>query len=135
MAGFRKCGIHPLDPQPVLNRLPRTVDEISAETERANSSVSEEFLNHPRQLRHGEEGSARRAKRKLVDVIPGRSIGATEDEEEASAAAKSIPVEDEGEDPAAAENITLETDSESERDVSESDTEADERNIFETLNS
>jgi len=51
----------------------QTTWEVS---DQVNTSVSVVFLNHLRLLRHGEEGPAKRAKRRRVDFIPGRSIGA-----------------------------------------------------------
>ncbi|KAK3765045.1 hypothetical protein RRG08_023563 [Elysia crispata] len=116
LSGFRKCGIHPLDPNPVLNRLPKSHQEMAAENDRANNSVSEVFLNQLSQMRNGEEGATKRAKRRRVDVVPGRSVGAPDDEEEQPAdAAEAAP--------------------EASADVSdsESETEVEERNLFETF--
>ena len=79
LAGFRKCGIHPLDRQPVLNRLPRSADEANP-----NDSVSDVFLNHLKELRNdGEQGKGKkRGKRTRVDVVPGRSVCGSHSEEE-----------------------------------------------------
>ncbi|GFO09152.1 tigger transposable element-derived protein 2 [Plakobranchus ocellatus] len=91
-AGFRKCGIYPLDKVPVLDRLPRESNEA------ANNSVSEVFTEHLRQLRHGDDGAPRKMRRKRLDVVPGRSIAASHDEAhgEESSASRAEPEAEEG---------------------------------------
>ena len=79
--------------------------------------MSEVILNQLSQMRNGEEGATKRAKRRRVDVVPGRSVGAPNDEEEQQAdAAEAAP--------------------EASPDVSdsESETEVEERNLFDTFN-
>ena len=94
ISGFRKCGIYPLDKTPVLNRLPQDPTLVAA----ANSSVSEVFTQHLRELRSGDTtgtASARRVRRKRVDVVPGRSISTLEQERPSSSLTSSEPEEPE----------------------------------------
>lgn len=82
-AGFRKCGLHPLDKTPILKRLPQ------ASNESLSNSVSEVFTEHLRQLRHGDnEAPPRKMRRKRLDVVPGRSIGISSNEEPSGSAAE-----------------------------------------------
>ena len=77
-AGFRKCGIHPIDRTAVLNRLPSTSvlnqDEV-------NTSVSEVFIAHLQNLRQGDENRPAKRRRKRLDVVPGRSVGEFDNDE------------------------------------------------------
>ncbi|KAK7449346.1 hypothetical protein BaRGS_00040031 [Batillaria attramentaria] len=53
-SGFRKTGIYPFDPEPVLRRLPGQTDEHeNAAT--INSSVSEVAISHLQEMRYGTE--------------------------------------------------------------------------------
>ena len=75
VAGFEKCGIHPLCAEPVLRRLPSENTEDSQS--QLNTSVSEAFTSQLRELRCGNDsGPAKRARKKKVNVVPGRSIAA-----------------------------------------------------------
>lgn len=74
MSGFRKCGLYPLDPQVVLNRLPR--DPTTGTERAADSSVSEAFFDRLHEIRFGDStASGKNKRRKKMDVVPGRSIG------------------------------------------------------------
>ena len=70
-SGFRKCGIYPFDPSPVLSRLPdeRAQNDI-------NTSVSDAFQNELKRLRHGDErnGPLKRQRRTRLNVVPGKSV-------------------------------------------------------------
>ena len=68
IAGFRKCGITPLNITPVLERLP------SEPSESLNSSISEAFTQQLIQLRQGSDAPSRRRLKTRLDVVPGRSI-------------------------------------------------------------
>lgn len=69
MSGFRACGIYPYDPSKVLDRLP---DHKGGENNGhdAWNNTFEDYLRTKR----SEETSAVRAKRKRLDVAPGKSV-------------------------------------------------------------
>ena len=77
IAGFRKCGIFPLDKTQVLGRLPSN----PAQSSQLNSSVSEDFNQHLADLRTGtgDAFAAERRRRTKIDVVPGRSVSRLED--------------------------------------------------------
>ena len=77
IAGFRKCGIFPLDKTQVLGRLPSN----PAQSAQLNSSVSEAFTQHLVDLRTGtgDASAAKRRRRTKMDVVPGRSESRLED--------------------------------------------------------
>ncbi|KAK3774888.1 hypothetical protein RRG08_007247 [Elysia crispata] len=76
-AGFEKCGIHPLCAEPVLRRLPSENTEDLQSQSQLNTSISEAFTSQLRELRCGNDsGPAKRARKKKVNVVPGRSIAA-----------------------------------------------------------
>ena len=81
IAGFRKCGITPLDITPVLERLP------SEPSESLNSSISEAFTQQLIQLRQGSDAPSRRRRRTRLDVVPGRSISNNTNREAGSSSA------------------------------------------------
>ena len=71
-AGFRKCGIHPLNRTAVLNRLPSA---SHCNHDEVNTSVSEVFIAHLQNLRQGDENRPAKRRRKRLNVVPGRSVG------------------------------------------------------------
>lgn len=77
IAGFRKCGIMPLNRNEVLSRLPKSYNDqnaavpVSSPTKRVSDSV----LIVLKTMRYGEDKSPKaRKKRSRIDVEPGRSI-------------------------------------------------------------
>ena len=94
LVGFAS-GIVFLGKTQVLNRLPRDPSQDS----KANSSVSEVFTEHLRQLRgENQTDPVRKMHRKKADVVPGRSIGTIIEEQSdqeagPSTSATSVPVQ------------------------------------------
>ena len=52
VSGFRKTGIDPINPQPVLSRLPQGRDDDDHAT---CTSVSEAFMGQRQQMRYGDD--------------------------------------------------------------------------------
>ena len=75
IAGFRKCGIFPLDK--TQGRLPSN----PAQSAQLNSSVSEAFTQHLVDLRTGtgDASAPKRRRRTKMDVVPERSVSRLED--------------------------------------------------------
>ena len=71
VAGFKKCGIYPLNVSIVLNRLPDSDKNI----EIVKTNVSQAVVNVLKRLRRvdGEEKEKRKRKKKIT-VDPGNSI-------------------------------------------------------------
>ena len=70
-AGFRKCGIVPLNKMIVLNRLPdANLEREDLEQEKANIDTA--FTDMFKELRYSDESQPR--KRKRMDIMPGRSV-------------------------------------------------------------
>jgi hypothetical protein len=68
VSGFRKTGIHPLNENEVLNRLP-------SDDRNVQSSVSEVFMEQLKVMRHGEETDRQpRKRRRKIQVEPGKSV-------------------------------------------------------------
>ena len=93
LVGFAS-GIVFLGKTNVLNRLPRDPPQDS----KANSSVSEVFTKHLRQLRgENQTDPVRKMHRKKADVVPSRSIGTiiekSDQEAGPSTSATSVPVQ------------------------------------------
>ena len=74
-SGFRACGIHPLDPQEVLKRLPNTDIDLND----SRTSMNDAFLEHLQNLRGTKEGSgSSKLRRTKLGVVPSRSVGECE---------------------------------------------------------
>lgn len=81
IAGFEKCGIHPLSSEPVLKRLPNNGGPGTNHHLDANSPISDAFTAQLQQLRNGDSNKPTRQRRKKINVVPGRSIGSEDCEE------------------------------------------------------
>ena len=119
-AGFRKTGIFPTDPEPVLNRLPRTADD----DERANTSVSDVFIAHLQEMRFGtEEEAAPRRKKRRLDVEPGKSVRGPVENDGAADAEMEPPSADEQEEVPNSPDRADEPAEEDSEDISDTDEE------------
>lgn len=67
-SGFRKTGIHPLDPDEVLQRLPDNHSETFS------SIVSENLIELLKNLRGVDEEQPVRRRKKRLNVAPGKSV-------------------------------------------------------------
>ena len=86
IAGFRKCGLYPLDSKPVLSRLPdagldsSSLDESNADEkailEKKSASVSDSVVEILKRMRgvDDENQEKKRKRRRKVDVEAGKSI-------------------------------------------------------------
>ena len=76
-AGFKKCGIFPLDPSQVLRRLPEaSLGSTQEEPENVRTSVSDIVLGMLKTLRGvDDEKNKQPRRRKKINVPPGKSIG------------------------------------------------------------
>lgn len=81
VAGFEKCGIHPLSAEPVLKRLPNNSGPGTNDQLDANIFISDAFTAQLQQLRNGDSNKPTRQRRKKITVVPGRSIGSEDCEE------------------------------------------------------
>ena len=74
-SGFRKCGIHPLDSEPVFGRLPKArPHHISRDL------ISEVVLDKLKDMRHGDDGQPPRKRAKRLTVPAGQSVSAASEE-------------------------------------------------------
>ena len=93
-ARFQKTGIYPLDPEPVLSRLPEQAAEDENQAA-VNTSVSELVINHLQEMRYGtEEAAAPRRKKRCLDVEPGKSICGPDDNSDTRQEAALGPLSD-----------------------------------------
>jgi hypothetical protein len=87
-AGFKACGIFPLNPNEVLKRLPNTSSDNeamagegdAADTRENNMSWSESFVEVIKTARFGD-GPKQRVSRKKVSAAPGESVSVQHFEE------------------------------------------------------
>lgn len=80
IAGFRKTGLYPTDPNKAKERLPNTIQD----EEVISSRVSDVLVDMLSDLRHETAGNIRR-KRKKIYVEPGKSVCAEDFEPSTSA--------------------------------------------------
>jgi hypothetical protein len=73
-AGFKACGIYPLDPQVVMKKLPITNEEAESPTKKARELVGEGVIDLLTKLRYDSPGGARAQRKKKINVAPGKSI-------------------------------------------------------------
>jgi hypothetical protein len=71
--GFKKCGIVPLNPHMVLQRLSRTHVEVTEEEALVATAVSSVVINKLNSLRDDAATGVKQRKRK-INLIPGKSI-------------------------------------------------------------
>lgn len=67
-SGFRATGLHPLNPDQVLRKLPDS--SLNEET------INDSLVEYLRKQRHNEGNSGRRRKRTKLNVVPGASVTA-----------------------------------------------------------
>lgn len=81
IAGFKKCGIVPLDRSKVLNMLPSGksigTDKVNDEQVRSMEAADESFVKLLKTLRHLDAPQAKKT-RKKVDVAPGKSVNVSD---------------------------------------------------------
>lgn len=75
-AGFRKSGIYPTDPEPVLMRIPHNGEDEDS----VNTSVAETFLAHLQEMRYGKDDEVTKRRKQRLDVEPGKSVAGPSDE-------------------------------------------------------
>lgn len=73
VAGFKKCGIFPWNPDAVLGRFPKESEETD-ENAPATSVVSDVVVNMLKEMRYGDQENSQRKKRTKINVEPGKSI-------------------------------------------------------------
>lgn len=73
-AGFRKCGIVPLDCNQVLARLPQQEENEEAKI----TAVSESFYKLLKEMRYGSMNIREPKKKRKLEVVAGRSVSAEE---------------------------------------------------------
>lgn len=78
IAGFKKCGLVPLNRNKVLSMLPKIIDEEENQNpediQKDTEAVDKSFQELLQSLRHDQTPKIRK-KRSKVNVIPGKSIG------------------------------------------------------------
>ena len=74
-SGFRKCGIYPLNADPVLERLPGGLTG-SQTAEESASAVNSAIVNMLQSMRTPPESN--RHRKKQIDVAPGKSISTSD---------------------------------------------------------
>ncbi|CAH2085486.1 unnamed protein product [Euphydryas editha] len=77
MSGFRKTGINPIDANQVLSRLPEEIDVKGRENE-----VEKSVLDILKEMRYGSINIKEPKRKRKLEVIPGRSVGSSEDYED-----------------------------------------------------
>ena len=85
-AGFKACGIFPLDPDAVLKKLPAEDQEASTSTSRSTPTppkkfISEALLEYLQQFRYNPDRNQEKTapKKKRLSHEPGKSISEKED--------------------------------------------------------
>lgn len=70
-SGFRTCGIFPCDRRPVLRKVDKTVT-----TEDNVAALSEAVLTYMKELRHPDQSTTKKGRKRKVTTAPGLSISA-----------------------------------------------------------
>jgi len=87
-SGFRKCGIHPFDPQQLLSRIPHQEDYsvTSAQSAPLHKNVDGALIQILKDMRgfQNEVDKPRRQQKKRLQVEPGKSVGLISDDSDNS---------------------------------------------------
>lgn len=88
-AGFKACGIYPVDGDRVLMKLP-----CASKTGDTSSTWMPAFQNYLSSTRANETSSSKRLKKRRIEVIPGRSVTNPSDEPCASELHETSPCDE-----------------------------------------
>lgn len=73
-AGFKKCGLRPLNRNTVLKMLSSLQNEENSQASEENSLLSDSFLNNLKEIRYPAEPPEKKSSKKKVTVAPSKSI-------------------------------------------------------------
>lgn len=78
-AGFLKCGLSPLNKEKVLACLPNERRSLSAGTiEEAAAAIDDSLVSLLGEMRYGVDPGKKQAKRRKVDIEPGKSVSSSD---------------------------------------------------------
>lgn len=120
LAGFRKCGIVPFNPEKVLERLPKELNEGEEENAEVIRNVTDALTELLKSMRYGDPDMHRSGRKKKIPVAAGKSVSRPDSESEDSEGADSP-------DSVVSESSNL-SDNEDSDDSSNSDSENNEPN-------
>ncbi|CAK1585151.1 unnamed protein product [Parnassius mnemosyne] len=72
-AGFKSCGLYPLSPATVLNKLPAYTSTVDI-----SDTISESFVNYIENVRQSDLNTVTKGKKFQLPVVAGKSVSAEE---------------------------------------------------------